>query len=67
MNAGQRQNYAARIVSAMLLLTTLKDAFIAGDLPERASPDAQTRSQWRNRFFNVAARLQAAGITLTAI
>lgn len=52
--------------SSLLLLTTLEKAFIPGDLPERASPDAQTRSLWRNRFFNAAARLQSAGITLTA-
>ncbi len=52
--------------SSLLLLTTLERAFIAGGLPERASPDAQTRSQWRNRFLNAAARLQAAGIALTA-
>ena len=52
--------------SSLLLLTTLEKAFIPGDLPERAAPDAQTRSLWRNRFFNAAARLQSAGITLTA-
>jgi hypothetical protein len=52
--------------SSLLLLTTLEEAFIADHLPERASPDAQTRSQWRNRFFNAAARLQAAGIAVTA-
>jgi hypothetical protein len=52
--------------SSLLLLTTLEQAFISGDLPERASPDAETRSRWRNRFFNAAARLQAAGIALTA-
>ena len=52
--------------SSLLLLTTLEEAFIAGGLPERASPDAQTRSRWRNRFLNAAARLQAAGIALTA-
>jgi hypothetical protein len=52
--------------SSLLLLTTLEEAFIPGDLPERASPDAQTRAVWRNRFFNAAARLQSAGITLTA-
>lgn len=52
--------------SSLLVLTTLEDAFIPGDLPERASPDAQTRSRWRNRFLNAAARLQAAGITLAA-
>ena len=52
--------------SSLLLITTLEETFIPGDLPERASPDAQTRSQWRNRFFNAAARLQAAGIALTA-
>lgn len=52
--------------SSLLLLTTLEDAFIPGDLPERASPDAQTGSLWRNRFFNAAARLQSGGITLAA-
>ena len=52
--------------SSSLLLTTLEESFIPGDLPERASPDAQTRSRWRNRFLNAAARLQAAGITLIA-
>ncbi|HEY0564021.1 MAG TPA: hypothetical protein VGC88_00480 [Terriglobales bacterium] len=52
--------------SSLLLLTTLEEAFIPGDLPERASPDTQARSQWRNRFLNAAARLQAAGIPLTA-
>lgn len=51
--------------SSLLLLTTLEEAFIERELPERASPDAQTRSQWRNRFLNAAARLQAAGIPLT--
>lgn len=35
-------------------------------MPGRAAPDAQTRSLWRNRFFNAAARLRSAGITLTA-
>jgi len=52
--------------SSLLLLTTLEEAFVPGEVPERASPDAQTRSRWRNRFFNAAARLQAAGIALTA-
>lgn len=52
--------------SSLLLLTTLEEAFIPGDLPERASPDAQTRSLWRNHFFNATARLQSAGITLAA-
>jgi hypothetical protein len=52
--------------ASLMLLTTLEEAFVPGDLPERASPDAQTRSLWRNRFFNAAARLQSAGITLTA-
>jgi hypothetical protein len=52
--------------SSLLLITTLEDAFIPGDLPEPASPDAQTRSRWRNRFLNAAGRLQAAGISLTA-
>jgi hypothetical protein len=52
--------------SSLLLLTTLEETFISGNLPDRASPDAQTRSLWRNRFLNAAARLQAAGITLTA-
>lgn len=52
--------------SSLLLLTALEETFISGDLPERASPDAQTRWRWRNRFLNTAARLQAAGIPLTA-
>jgi hypothetical protein len=52
--------------ASLLLLTTLEDAFIPGDLPERAAPDAQTRSLWRNRFFHAATRLRSAGITLTA-
>lgn len=52
--------------SSVLLLTTLEEAFIPGDLPEPASPDAKTLSLWRNRFFNAASRLQSAGIALTA-
>ena len=52
--------------SSLLLMTTLEEAFIPGDLPKRASPDAKTTSLWRNRFFKAAARLQSAGITLTA-
>jgi hypothetical protein len=52
--------------SSLMLLTTLEEAFVPGDLPERAALDAHTRSLWRDRFFNAAARLQSAGITRTA-
>jgi hypothetical protein len=52
--------------SSLLLLTMLEEAFIPGDIPERASPDAQTRLLWRNRFFHAAARLQCTAIALTA-
>jgi hypothetical protein len=45
--------------SSVLLLTMIEEMFIPGDLPERASPDAQTRSRWRNLFLKAAAR--AAG------
>lgn len=49
--------------SALLLLTTLSDAF----LPKKASDEAHDadRQLWRVRFQNARQRLQKAGISLT--
>lgn len=48
--------------SSMLLLMTLERAFLAGGIPGRAAPDAETRDQWRRRFFDAVRTLRAANI-----
>ena len=52
--------------AAMLLLTTLENAFVPGGASDQDSPDKETLARWRNRYFAGLRRMQEAGIATVA-
>jgi hypothetical protein len=49
--------------ASLLLLNTLESTFL-DNAADRATPDADTRDRWAQRFFRATRRLQEAGIAL---